>query len=49
MAGSRPHHHGPGKCACRGPPAQYATGSSWVAQVTSPPAVPCHKLPTRGI
>ena len=49
MAGSGLHHCSPGKCACRGPPARYTTGGSWVAQVTSQPAVPHHKPPTRGI
>ena len=35
MVGSGPHHHGLGKCACRGPPAWYTTGGSRVAQVAS--------------
>ena len=47
--GSGPHHHGPGKCACRGPPAWYTTDSFRVAQVTSPQVVPHHKLSMQGI
>ena len=43
MAGSGLHHRGPGKCACRGWPAQYTTGFFLEARATHPPAVPHHK------
>ena len=40
--------NGPCRCACTDRPALYTTGSFLGAQVACQPAVPHHRLPTRG-
>ena len=48
MVGNGPCPCGPCRCACTGWPAPYTTGGFLEVPAACPPAMPHHRLPTRG-